>query len=127
LGSFIASYVATQREAAGLVLECPITHAKDWTGRLVPWLLKPLVRFDIDPALLENNNLERLSTIEMPLLIFAGEEDQVTPPGMAEELFEAAKSRHKQSVIIEQGGHNDLPQKEAYRNGLKAFYLKVFD
>jgi len=127
MGSFVAAYVAGEREAAGLVLECPVTNAKDWTGRLVPLLLKPLVRFDVDPSLLENDNLQRLSALDIPLLIIAGEDDQVTPPGMAEDLHQTAKTSDKKLVIIEDGGHNDLPQKKEYRDLLGDFYRTVFD
>jgi len=126
MGSFIASYVASEREAAGLVLECPITDAKDWTGMLVPWFLKPFVKFEIEPALLENSNIKRIAMIEKPLLIFAGDNDQVTPPKMAEKLFEVSKSTDKKLVIIEKGGHNDLPQRVEYANALNEFYRKIF-
>ncbi|MCI0495951.1 lysophospholipase [candidate division KSB1 bacterium] len=126
MGSFIAAYVADNREAAGLVLECPITDAKDWTGMLVPWFLKPFVKFEIELSLLENSNVARITSIEKPLLIFAGDKDQVTPSKMAEKLFEAAKSTDKKLVIIENGGHNDLPQRSEYTNALKEFYSRIF-
>ncbi|MDZ7400304.1 MAG: lysophospholipase [candidate division KSB1 bacterium] len=126
LGSFIAAFVANERPAAGLVLECPVTDAKDWTSRLVPWFLKPLVRFEIEPALLENSNVKRLATIETPLLILAGGNDQITPSGMAEKLFQIAKSSDKQLKIIADGGHNNLPQKEEYKAALAGFYEKIF-
>jgi len=126
LGSFIASYVASEREAAGLVLECPITDAKDWTGMLVPWFLKPFVKFEIEPALLENSNVKRLATIEKPLLIFAGGNDQITPPKMAESLFNVATSKDRELLIIENGGHNDLPQRDEYKNALNKFNGRVF-
>ncbi len=127
LGSFIASFVASERSAAGLVLECPVTDAKDWTGRLVPWFLKPLVRFEIEPPLLENSNVKRLSAIETPLLILAGGNDQITPPGMAEKLFNVAKSSDKQLKIIPEGGHNDLPQREEYGAALSGFYERILE
>ena len=126
LGSFIASYVASEREAAGLVLECPITDAKDWTGMLVPWFLKPFVKFEIEPALLENSNVKRLATIEKPLLIFAGGNDQITPPKMAESLFNVATSKDRELLIIENGGHNDLPQRDEYKSALNKFYGRIF-
>lgn len=127
LGSFIASFVASERAAAGLVLECPVTDAKDWTGRLVPWFLKPLVKFEIDPALLENSNVKRLANIETPLLILTGDNDQITPPGMAEKLFQVAKSSDKALKIIPDGGHNDLPQRDEYKTALAKFYEKIFE
>lgn len=126
LGTFIASFVASERAAAGLVLECPVTDAKDWTGRLVPWFLKPLVRFEIEPALLENSNVKRLSAVEIPLLILAGGNDQITPSGMAEKLLQVAKSGDKQLKIIPNGGHNDLPHREEYGLALAGFYEKIF-
>lgn len=126
LGSFVAFYVAEERDAAGLVLESPVTDVKDWTGRLVPWLLKPFVRFDIDPVLKENNNIERLSGLDIPLLIVTGKSDQITPAGMAEKLYEKAASGKKDLVVIENGGHNDLPQRAEYRAALQHFYQAVF-
>jgi len=38
--------------------------------------------------------------IEKPLLILAGTNDQITPPEMAEKLFETAKSSDKKLVIL---------------------------
>jgi esterase/lipase len=127
MGGTIASYVASERQAAGLVLECPITDTKDWTGMLVPWFLKPFVKFEIEPSLLENSNINRLSMIEKALLIFAGSNDQVTPSRMAEKLFETAKSGDKQLKIIENGGHNDMPQRNEYRKALNEFYKKILN
>ena len=126
LGSFIATFVATQRSAAGLILECPITDAKDWTKRLLPWFFKPLVKFDIDPVLLANSNLKRIQTLELPLLFLAGEKDNITPASMTEKLYETAISNHKQIKIIEDGGHNDLPQQQAYQQELTTFLNKIF-
>ena len=127
MGSFIASFVASEKEAAGLVLECPITDARDWTGMLVPWFLKPFVKFEIEPSLLENSNIKRLSMIEKSLLIFAGTDDQITPPEMAEKLFKTAKSSDKKLVVIENGGHNDLPVRKEYTIALNEFYKKIFN
>jgi hypothetical protein len=125
LGSFVASYVADKRGAAGLVLESPVTDIRDWTGRLVPWLLKPFIRFDIDPVLRENSNIERLSGLDIPLLIVTGRSDQITPPGMAEKLYDKAASGDKELLIIENGGHNDLPQRQEYKDALRRFYQEV--
>ena len=122
LGTFVASYVASEKEASGLVLECPITDAEDWTGRLVPWFLKPFINFEIDPVLTENSNLVRVSGVDMPLLVIAGKQDKVTPPEMGEAIYETANSKSKRIVVIEDGGHNDLPNREEYADALNAFY-----
>jgi len=126
LGSFIAGTIAGARPAAGIILECPITDAADWTGRLVPWFLKPFVRFDIDPVLNENSNVDILSRIDLPLLLLAGTDDQVTPPEMADKLYEVSVSQEKRLVLIPGGGHNDLPQKKEYAEALKHFFESVF-
>ena len=65
--------------------------------------------------------------MELPLLIMAGADDPVTPPGMAEQLFEIALTEHKTYVLIEDGGHNDLPQHSEYTTALRAFYADVFN
>jgi len=127
LGSYTAAYLAENKPAKGLVLECPVTDAKDWTGRLVPWFLKPFVKFDIDSVLLENSNTKRLADMQLPLLIIAGENDQVTPASMAESLYDISGSDQKKLVIIENGGHNDLPSKQKYSRALNQFYSTVLD
>ena len=127
LGSYIAAFLADSKPATGLVLESPITDAKDWTGRLVPWFLKPFVKFDIEPVLLENSNTARLAELQLPLLIIAGDDDPVTPASMAETLYDVAASDPKELVIIENGGHNDLPTRQVYFEALDQFYSTVFE
>lgn len=124
MGSFIATFVADERKTTGVILESPITDARDWTGRLVPALLKPFIRFDIDPALAQNSNIERLSAMNIPLLLVVGDNDQVTPASMAKKLYKAAASEDKKLVVIENGGHNDLPQRKEYKDALRRFYQK---
>jgi uncharacterized protein len=127
LGSYTATFLADTKPAKGLVLESPVTDAKDWTGRLVPWFLKPFIKFDIDAVLLENSNPNRLAEMQLPLLIIAGEDDQVTPASMAESLYDISGSDPKDLVIIENGGHNDLPTKQKYLQALDQFYATVFE
>ena len=134
LGSVLASslvnrtlpYVSGSVTAAGVVLESPLTDAKDLTGQLLPWFLKPFVKLEIDSALLEYSNLEEVKQYDLPLLIITGSEDIVTPQGMAEKLYEHARSTRKSLEIISGGGHNDLPQRQEYRNALSEFYQCVF-
>ncbi|MDZ7723541.1 MAG: alpha/beta hydrolase [candidate division KSB1 bacterium] len=127
LGSYTAAFLADSKPSKGLVLECPVTDAKDWTSRLLPWFLKPFVQFDIDSSLLESSNTKRIAKMQLPLLIIAGEDDQVTPASMAESLYGISSSEQKELVIIENSGHNDLPQKQEYSRALDRFYAKVFD
>ncbi|MBD3374842.1 alpha/beta hydrolase, partial [candidate division KSB1 bacterium] len=60
-----------------------------------------------------------------PLLIVTGNSDQITPPGMAEKLYDKAAAGDKELVIIENGGHNDLPQRNEYTTALRRFYQEI--
>ncbi len=127
LGSFIATHIVINNPAAGLVLESPITNVKDMTDLLVPWFAEPLVKFDIDKALLENDNEERISKLDKPLLILGGDDDNITPAAMAKTLFEAAPIEEKSLVILEGGSHNDLPPRDEYFEALDTFYDTVLN
>ncbi len=122
LGSILAAHAANRHPAAAVVLESPLTDAKDLTSRLVPWILKPFVRFTVDPALLGVSNFQEVPKITVPVLFVTGGADNVTPQEMAEELYEAAKTDDKRLHILEGGGHNDLPEREDYRELLREFY-----
>lgn len=125
MGSFMAARLADEHEAAGYILESPVTNVDDWTGRLVPLLLKPFVRFDIQDDIAAQDNMSRVKSTKIPLLIISGEEDPVTPSGMAEDLYEASAtpSGERQLRLIEGGGHNDLPDNESYRNAVREFLM----
>ena len=115
LGTFMATYVAEQREAAALVLENPATSARDWTRAAVPWYLSLILSFDIAESIEAEDNLERIGTVEEHLLVLAGGEDMVTPAEMAHDLYEAAaEAKSRDLVIIEEGSHPDLHGFEAY-------------
>jgi len=125
LGTVFALWLANQNHAAGVVLESPITDAKDLTNRLVPTLLKPFVRFEIDEALLQDSNLEQITRLQKPLLIVTGVDDPITPKVMAEMLYERATVKDKNLIIIDKGGHNDLPPNKTYRQALSEFYTSL--
>lgn len=127
MGSFMAAYLATEETTAGLVLESPITTIEDLTDLLVPWFAKPLVKFDIDAELKENNNIERIKNYENPLLLIAGDDDNVTPFSMAEKLYEASTTSQRQLIIVPGGSHNDLPERQEYDAALKTFYQTTFN
>jgi len=126
LGSFLALFVSTQKDVRAVVLESPVSDVSDWTDQMVPLLLKPFVRFEIDENLKRENNLERVRQLDKPLLIVTGGNDKITPVKMSRNIFESAKSGQKKLVIIENGGHNDLPRKTAYLNALASFYESAF-
>jgi hypothetical protein len=108
LGSFLATEVAERRSVAGVILENPATNVDDWVEHLIPWYVRLFLGVEVAPALRGENNLERVRNLEVPLMVVAGAEDNVTDPAMARRLYEAAGATQKQLVVVEDGGHNGL-------------------
>jgi hypothetical protein len=114
LGTFMASHTAASKRVGGVVLENPATNVKGWIDGLAPWFVRLFVDFEVDPSLRGESNVEPLRTIEAPVLIVGGENDNVTRPDMARTLYEKALSPDKQLVVVEGGGHNRLYQDSTY-------------
>ena len=125
MGTIFAVWLANNNDAAGVVLESPITDAKDLTQGFVPNLLRPFISFDIDEALLELSNLREIGRLQKPVLIITGSDDKITPMAMAEKLYKKAKISEKKLYIIDGGGHNDLPLRKEYKKELFAFFQKT--
>ena len=122
MGSFLSAMITEEEEVSGYILESPITEVNQWTRRLIPWIARPFIRFNIDDPIKEQSNLERVSRISVPLLIMGGSNDEVTPFRMAEDLYEASVSSQKRLVKITGGTHNDLPKSVEYRNALRDYF-----
>lgn len=123
MGSFLSAYIAERESVDGYILENPITDVERWTRTMIPWLLRPFIRFDIDDDIARQSNLETVASVDHPLLIFGGTEDSITSFKMAETLHEASISKQKELVIIEGGSHNDLPTYSRYFDGLIDFLI----
>lgn len=108
LGSFLASHVAEQRPVGGVVLENPATNVDEWVDHLIPWYVRLFLGVDVDPMLQGENNRARVKQLSAPLLVIAGENDNITDAAMAERLHEVAGSADKRLVTVEGGGHNGL-------------------
>ncbi len=121
MGSFLSAYITDTEEVAGYILESPITEVNSWTKGLIPWILRPFIRFDIDYAIKEQNNVDRVAKVDKPLLIMGGSADEITPFTMAEKLEEVSGSSQKRLVKITGGTHNDLPTFMSYRIALEQF------
>ncbi len=121
LGTFLATYVAGQREVAGVILESPVTAAEDWVQTTVPWYLRMFLRFQIADELAGEDNRTRVAELTAPLLLLAGDEDKVAPPHMAETLYELASSADKTLEVIAAGEHNGLMAKPAYQAAYARF------
>lgn len=121
MGTFLSAYIADEFEADAYILESPVTEVDQWTRRLVPWILRPFIRFDIADAIRNESNIKRVESTRLPLLIAGGTADEVTPFEMAETLYSKSASGDKRLIEVEGGTHNDLPLYSEYREGIKNF------
>jgi fermentation-respiration switch protein FrsA (DUF1100 family) len=121
MGSFLSAILTEENSVDGYILESPVTEVDRWTKRLIPWPLRPFVRFNIDEEVKAQSNSDKVASITTPLLIMGGTNDEVTPIRMAEELYELSGSAQKRLVKISGGGHNNLPNTSGYRQALREF------
>lgn len=96
VGSGPATWLASKEAAAGLVLIAPFTSA---FAVLCPVPLFPGDRFQ---------NLQRIKTLRMPLLVLHGENDEVIASSHGRKLVEASPAADKAYRLISHAGHNDL-------------------
>ena len=101
MGTGVATQMATEHEAAALILESPYTSVPDVGADrypLVPvhWLLQDVY-----------DSLDKIQDVHMPLLLLHGELDQVVPIKFGKKLFEAA-NEPKQAEYVPDAGHNNV-------------------
>jgi alpha-beta hydrolase superfamily lysophospholipase len=100
MGTGIASYAASQMASRGLVLEAPFTSFRDVVSLRAGPVPMWLVRSSFDTQ-------SRIASIDVPILLLAGQNDRVTPPAFAEVLAgigERLSSLH----IVPDASHDDL-------------------
>lgn len=101
LGSGVAARLATERKAAGLVLEAPYTSILDMAKLAYPYL--PAQWFLIDRY--ETDKV--LPQVHMPVLILHGAQDGLIPIRMGEALL-AIANPPKALVAFPDGAHSNL-------------------
>lgn len=98
LGAAVAVGLAVEQPPAALVLRSPFTSLADMArhhyGPVPTWLL-----VDRYPS------LDRIADVDAPLLVIAGDRDEIVPVDHSRRLFEAAKPP-KELVVVEGAGHN---------------------
>lgn len=105
IGTAIAAQLALENpRAAGLVLLSPLTsvYAVARENKSMRWLPLELMG--------SRNKLDTLAKIEqihVPILLIVGTQDTLTPPWMAQTLFERA-NQPKQIYLVAGADHNDL-------------------
>jgi hypothetical protein len=102
LGSGVAVQMATEYDAAALILETPFSSTAAVASAIYPFIPARLLLKD------RYDNIAKIRNIKpMPVLIVHGTEDGVVPFTEGEKLFEAA-AQPKRFIPIEGGNHNNL-------------------
>jgi len=103
LGAAVAVQMATEREAAALVLEAPFASVL-----LSARARYPLFAFD---WLIKDKfaSIDKIGKVRIPLFVVHGERDRVTPIRFGRMLYERA-NQPKVAVWLPDAGHNDLGQ-----------------
>lgn len=101
MGTGVATQMATERQAAALILESPYTSVPDVGSDRYPmvpvrWLLRD--KYD---------SLSKISSVHMPLLLLHGEQDTVVPAKFGKKLF-ATANEPKQAFYVPDAGHNNV-------------------
>jgi uncharacterized protein len=100
LGAAVAVTLAVERAPAALILRSPFTSLSDM-GRLhYPFLpTGPLLRDRFD-------SVGRIGRVACPVLIVAGERDQIVPLGQSRRLYDAISTTGR-LVVVPGADHND--------------------
>lgn len=113
IGTGLAVHVANQRSVAGLILQAPPASADEmaaWSSQHdVPKLMRGVVKVTIDPDVQPiYENAKEISTVQSPLLVVQGTEDDVVPIAQGREVFAASPTTQKRFVEVPGAHHNDL-------------------
>jgi fermentation-respiration switch protein FrsA (DUF1100 family) len=98
LGGAVAIDLAVKKEVGAIILESTFTNIGLVIGRIVPGIKAHLKgRFD---------SLSKISKVRVPLLSLHGDEDEIVPYELGQQLFEAA-NEPKDFFTIPGAHHND--------------------
>jgi uncharacterized protein len=100
LGAAVAVGLAVQRPPAALVLRSPFTSLADVGAVHYPWL--PVRRLLLD----RYPSIDRIASVRAPLLVIAGDRDDIVPAALSKRLYDAA-AQPKRYVLVPGAGHND--------------------
>lgn len=100
LGGAVAVGLAVERPPAALILRSPFTSLADVGAVHYPWLPVRRLLNDRYPS------IDRIAKVNVPLLVIAGDRDDIVPAELSRRLFDAA-SEPKEFVLVPGAGHND--------------------
>jgi len=99
LGAAVAVGLAMDEPPAALVLRSPFTSLPEVAAVHYPWL--PVGRLLLD----RYPSIERIGSVRAPLLVVAGDRDDIVPLSLSQRLYDAAVEP-KRFVVVPGAGHN---------------------
>ncbi len=114
LGSGVATYVASQRDIAGLILITPFDSIESIAKKQYPFMPVSL--------LLQHKfrSIDHAPKIHQPTLIIYGGKDRIVPPANTERLIKYL-SGNKKIVLIEEAEHNNIEMFPEYNLAILKF------
>jgi pimeloyl-ACP methyl ester carboxylesterase len=107
LGTAIAAELAAEAAPRALLLQAPLSSAREMAARM---FLPGLVLFWRVVSRVHFNTVARVASLGVPVWVAHGDNDFVIPVRMGREVFAAAK-RKGELLIIHGAGHNDVPER----------------
>ncbi len=98
IGSAVALHLATERPVRALVLDSPLSNAREMARLHYKLLPTFMARLALD-------NLSRAERLTIPLIVFHGTEDWITPIDMGRRIAELGRA--EEFIEIPGAGHND--------------------
>ncbi|HFE47582.1 MAG TPA: hypothetical protein ENJ18_19190 [Nannocystis exedens] len=114
LGSGVATYLAHERELAGVILAAPYRRLSEIAANGYPWLpVETLIQHEFD-------SLSLAPEVEEPLLIVHGDADTLIPIAHGESLASVWKGGAK-LVRLDGLGHHGVPSHAAVPGAIREF------
>lgn len=101
MGTGVATQMASEYNAAALILESPYTSVPDVGADRYPLVPVHMLLRD------RYDSISKIKDVHMPLLLLHGELDQVVPIKFGKKLF-AAANEPKQAEYVPDAGHNNV-------------------
>lgn len=101
LGAAVAIGLAMERPPAALILRSPFTSLAEVGKVHYPWLPVGWLLIDRFPS------IDRIGSVTAPVMIVAGDRDDVVPESLSRKLYDAAPDP-KRFLLVPGAGHNDL-------------------
>ena len=125
LGGGVAAYLAQRfhGQYAALVLENTFTSVDD----MIP-VAYPALRF---LTFLNTNHWDTRARVsglkgDPQVLFVSGQRDELVPPTMMQELFQACPSRNKRMQLFPNGRHNETCMEPGYYEMWNSFLVSLF-